>query len=444
MQKLGFDLDGGDGDNKDQTNPQESRRRSIQRCIQSLVHACQCRDANCRQASCQKMKRVVSHTKSCKRKTNGGCDICKQLIALCCYHAKQCQEAKCPVPFCLNIKHKLRQQQLQHRLQQAQMLRRRMATMQRGSSITAAVNAASSQSTSSSTPAAPPAVQSQPVASPGNAGGKPAQAPPPGAMLAAQQAQQMAQRQAGGAGQMASMPQATPPQPSPQQQPPVAPVVQQQQVSMGQTMMPQAANPVSLHQRAPVPGQLGLPQALNQQQGLVGQVAGGQQPGQQRMLPPMTERWPSQGQTYPHQGQAMAAQQQQQQPQFVSQATLGQRLPQPGMQGLASTQHSNPNQQQALQQLLRTLKSPSTPQQQQQVLDILKSNPPLMAAFIKVSPGISSHSIVYTSCIKPFQHLQVVQWLGGVGYRYHNEEQPEVKFLLLLNICQILWNLWAK
>nr|7OSW_A Chain A, NCBD [Homo sapiens] len=37
----------------------------------------------------------------------------------------------------------------------------------------------------------------------------------------------------------------------------------------------------------------------------------------------------------------------------------------------------------ALQQLLQTLKSPNSPQQQQQVLHILKSNPQLMAAFIK-------------------------------------------------------------
>ncbi|KAI1884515.1 hypothetical protein AGOR_G00227170 [Albula goreensis] len=105
----------------------ELRRLSIQRCIQALMHACQCRNTNCSLASCQKMKRVVQHTKGCKRKTNGGCPICKQLIALCCYHAKHCQENRCPMPFCLKIKHKLRQQQLQHRLQQAQMLRRRMA-----------------------------------------------------------------------------------------------------------------------------------------------------------------------------------------------------------------------------------------------------------------------------------------------------------------------------
>ena len=88
MEKLGFDLDGGGGDVTPTNNPQEARKLSIQRCIQSLVHACQCRDANCRLPSCHKMKRVVSHTKQCKRKTNGGCPICKQLIALCCYHAK--------------------------------------------------------------------------------------------------------------------------------------------------------------------------------------------------------------------------------------------------------------------------------------------------------------------------------------------------------------------
>ena len=126
MEKLGFDLDGG-GDGS--SNPQDNKRFAIQRCIQSLVHACQCRDANCRLPSCHKMKRVVSHTKQCKRKSNGGCPICKQLIALCCYHAKMCQEAKCPVPFCQSIKQKLKQQQLQQRLQEAAMMRRRIAQM---------------------------------------------------------------------------------------------------------------------------------------------------------------------------------------------------------------------------------------------------------------------------------------------------------------------------
>lgn len=130
MERLGFNLDDGStAEGTNANNPIEARKQSITRCIQSLVHACQCRDANCRLPSCHKMKRVVNHTKGCKRKHNGGCPICKQLIALCCWHAKLCPEAKCPVPFCLNIKQKLRQQQLQQRIKEAAMMRRRMAQM---------------------------------------------------------------------------------------------------------------------------------------------------------------------------------------------------------------------------------------------------------------------------------------------------------------------------
>ena len=93
MEKLGFDLDidqqQGQGDDKErpQLSAQEERRLKIQRCIQSLVHATHCRELNCQLTSCAKMKRVVEHTKTCKRKTGGGCRICQELIHLCCYHA---------------------------------------------------------------------------------------------------------------------------------------------------------------------------------------------------------------------------------------------------------------------------------------------------------------------------------------------------------------------
>ena len=167
MEKLGFDLDpdGSSPGGQKQTNPQEARKLSIQRCIQSLVHACQCRDANCRLPSCQKMKRVVTHTRSCKRKTNGGCPICKQLIALCCYHAKHCQETKCPVPFCLNIRQKLRQQQMQQRLQQSLLINRRIRAM--ASMGTRAPGPATPGSMSGSGMGGP----SSPIESPGAADG---------------------------------------------------------------------------------------------------------------------------------------------------------------------------------------------------------------------------------------------------------------------------------
>ncbi|KAI6240900.1 Histone acetyltransferase [Aphelenchoides fujianensis] len=72
-----------------------ARNESVKKCIQSLVHACQCRDANCRRPTCLKMKRVVQHTKICKRRQTTNCPVCKQLIALCCYHAKHCNLAQC-------------------------------------------------------------------------------------------------------------------------------------------------------------------------------------------------------------------------------------------------------------------------------------------------------------------------------------------------------------
>ncbi|KAG5832615.1 hypothetical protein ANANG_G00292980 [Anguilla anguilla] len=57
---LGIDDDSNSQGAEASKSPQESRRLSIQRCIQSLVHACQCRNANCSLASCQKMKRQCS------------------------------------------------------------------------------------------------------------------------------------------------------------------------------------------------------------------------------------------------------------------------------------------------------------------------------------------------------------------------------------------------
>ncbi|XP_044018390.1 CREB-binding protein-like [Aphidius gifuensis] len=104
--------------NSKQQNSQGSRILSIRRHVQSLTHACQCHDANCCLPSCGTMKRVVTHTTVCTSRINGGCPLCRQFIALCCYHAKHCQETNCHVPFCPYIKCKL-ELQLQQRLQQA-------------------------------------------------------------------------------------------------------------------------------------------------------------------------------------------------------------------------------------------------------------------------------------------------------------------------------------
>ncbi|KAJ1174143.1 hypothetical protein NDU88_005966 [Pleurodeles waltl] len=394
MEKLGLGLD--DESNNQQAaatqSPGDSRRLSIQRCIQSLVHACQCRNANCSLPSCQKMKRVVQHTKGCKRKTNGGCPICKQLIALCCYHAKHCQENKCPVPFCLNIKHKLRQQQLQHRLQQAQMLRRRMASMQRTGiggqppqqglpSPTSAgpTTPTGQQPTTPQTPQPPP--QPQPVSQP-----PPPNTMPPYPMQRTQPAGPVSQGKAGG-----QLTPPTPPQVSQVQGPPPAavemalqiqraaetqrqmahgqiyprPIMNAHQMSNMNTMAPVGMNPPQ-PPRGPVHVEQGIAaQAMMQQQQ--------QQPQQQA-------QWVQGGLSQP-----------QQMPQGMQRSSMmvspqGQPMNMPPQQGMgpgAGQPKPGSVPQAALQNLLRTLRSPSSPMQQQQVLNILHSNPQLLAAFIK-------------------------------------------------------------
>ncbi len=391
MVKWGLGLDDDNSQSGEASkSPQESRRLSIQRCIQSLVHACQCRNANCSLPSCQKMKRVVQHTKGCKRKTNGGCPVCKQLIALCCYHAKHCQENKCPVPFCLNIKHKLRQQQLQHRLQQAQMMRRRMATMH-GRAMPQSlpsppVSTAPSTPTSHqqpNTPQTPQPLSNQPttpnagVMSPAYPNAPRNGQPPPQASQGKPGPQASPLHQ-----QQSPLPQ--PPQqqqqPPAQQPPPMAVKMARHIEMVAQAQHQQnyrmAMNGLPMNHQQPRPMQppiqhVGPRGQQVMQQIPQGQWTGGPQPGmqaaQQQVAPPQTTP-----QTMPMQRLTMP--QQAAQPRMMV-PTQGPRPQTPQRPGAIA-----PN---ALQDLLLTLKSPSSPQQQQQVLNILKSNPQLMAAFIK-------------------------------------------------------------
>ena len=381
MDKLGFDLDDGNTSGDKQTNPEESRRVSIQRCIQSLVHASQCRDANCRLNTCQKMKRVVAHTKNCKRKTNGGCPICKQLITLCCYHAKHCHEAKCLVPFCFNIKHKLRQQQAQQRLQQAQMLRRRMASMQmRGMSSTTSAPAA--------TPAQVTSTQPSSTASTATLGGTPVmagkpsnQTAPPAALVAAHQAQAAAQRQTVVNSQQLVYNPSTP-------NTTVTTTLQPTQININKQINPQQQQVVTNQMTTNIPQML---QVQQQQQ---------QVPQQNESLLPPLDRWQQQqGGNYPRPPQQQGVQlqpgvqvqqagqqfnqllNQQQQQQVPVNNTLGgvNQLSQVTQQQGGAAAPSP----QAVQQLINALKSPSSPQQQQKLLQILKSNPQLMSAFLR-------------------------------------------------------------
>ncbi|XP_047215364.1 CREB-binding protein-like [Girardinichthys multiradiatus] len=431
---LGIDDDSNSQSGEASKSPQESRRLSIQRCIQSLVHACQCRNANCSLASCQKMKRVVQHTKGCKRKTNGGCPVCKQLIALCCYHAKHCQENKCPVPFCLNIKQKLRQQQLQHRLQQAQMMRRRMATMAgRGMPMPSPPTSAAPETPNSvQQPNAPQTPQSMPnhpqqqqppnpanisQGFPSNSRSSQPTTPVPQGKPGPQSSP--LHQQLSPMPNMAHQPQAPPPQQQPQQQQLLAAMKVAKQIEMAAKVKQQqpsyAMNGMPINQprmMSPMQSQMQMMQGSRGPQVMQGQWGAGMQntQGHQALVPPQ------QGPMGSQQAQGTPMSQQSplmQRPMMAQQSSLqmpGVMLPQgPSQQGMPPQQQNLPRGMpgnitpSAVQELLHTLKSPSSPQQQQQVLTILKSNPHLMAAFIK------QRAAKYQASQAPQQQQQVQQ-----------------------------------
>lgn len=131
MVKQGLDIEDPQSNDTSKQDPQKARNASIEKCIRALVHATQCRDAHCKQPSCIKMKKVLTHTKECKqlsRKWNQ-CNICKQFVLLCISHAKNCTDDKCHVPLCNAIKKNLKEQRKQRTVQTNRFTQMRAARM---------------------------------------------------------------------------------------------------------------------------------------------------------------------------------------------------------------------------------------------------------------------------------------------------------------------------
>lgn len=216
MTKLGLELDpcnnanqAGDGkpDQSGQLNSAmvENRSSQLNYYIQSLEHACSCRDANCRMNSCQRMKGFLEHLRNgCRNsKNNKMCKICLQLKKLCFAHAKQCDRNKCPVPNCSVMKERMEKQRTESKIKNNQLMRRRMAVMQRQPMLDREEQSSQCNQLPSSDPPTPTPHH------PGGYGGGGKYlhhlgSPPPNqgghqhhqaAMMAAHQAEQMAQSQ---------------------------------------------------------------------------------------------------------------------------------------------------------------------------------------------------------------------------------------------------------
>ncbi|XP_055350950.1 histone lysine acetyltransferase CREBBP-like [Paramacrobiotus metropolitanus] len=133
------DTEPGKGNKRTMKNPQPTTSpdaptvdwATVDHCLQALLHVGYCRETVCSQPGCDKMKILLCHTKTCPHKPELQCSLCWPLIAVCCYHAKQCHEPQCLVPFCQVIRAKWELQRQQQEIQRQQFNRRRAAIMQR-------------------------------------------------------------------------------------------------------------------------------------------------------------------------------------------------------------------------------------------------------------------------------------------------------------------------
>ncbi|XP_035231401.1 CREB-binding protein-like isoform X3 [Stegodyphus dumicola] len=106
MEKVGcgIDHDSAASDSK-QANLVDSRNLFIQYGAHFMVHAYQCRDANCSMQQCRAMKLAIQHASSCVQRTS--CNLCRKLHIFRIQHSKNCQETSCVIPGCSMVKLKL-------------------------------------------------------------------------------------------------------------------------------------------------------------------------------------------------------------------------------------------------------------------------------------------------------------------------------------------------
>ena len=115
----------------------------------------------------------------------------------------------------------------------------------------------------------------------------------------------------------------------------------------------------------------------------------------------------------------------------------GNCAPQTNLSNVMSADGQNPPMPQVLQQLLATLRSPNSPQQQQKVLTILKSNPQLMAAFIRQR---EQHKGQQQNQVQASPQIPGQQQMLGPQPQQQQQQQQVINLTSRLSLLIISWN----
>lgn len=78
-------------------NIQQQRQMAMQRMLDAVRHAVQCRNANCIFKDCAPCQRLLQHARDCPKGPKNQCTLCNKLITPIWAHAKTCTDPNCPV-----------------------------------------------------------------------------------------------------------------------------------------------------------------------------------------------------------------------------------------------------------------------------------------------------------------------------------------------------------
>ena len=69
---------------------QQQKQATMQKMLDTIRHAIQCRNANCIIKNCLPCKRFVQHTRDCTKASRNQCPNCNKILAPIWFHAKTC------------------------------------------------------------------------------------------------------------------------------------------------------------------------------------------------------------------------------------------------------------------------------------------------------------------------------------------------------------------
>lgn len=78
-------------------NIQQQRQITMQRMVETIRHAVQCRNANCIFKNCSPCKRLIQHTRECTKASRTQCQLCNKILSPIWFHAKTCTDQNCLV-----------------------------------------------------------------------------------------------------------------------------------------------------------------------------------------------------------------------------------------------------------------------------------------------------------------------------------------------------------